>query len=127
MRKVFYLHTPPSNGRKVNKRHRATIACTVDGEVIKFGYAICSGADNFSRSEGRKKAEERMDKGFGQVKFKNDWFEHFPTPEAALLEFATTLAKGMRRNFEKYKRRLAAYRGVALTPKQPKEAPVVSS
>lgn len=69
---------------------------------------------------GRVKAETRMRAGFGAVPFKNDWFEHFPTPEAALLEFATTLGRSMRNNFEKYKRKIAAKRGVFPTPKTPK-------
>lgn len=128
MSKVFYLHTPPQyklGGRCLG--HRATIACTVEGEVIKYGYAICSHDDNFSRHEGRKKAEARMNEGFGKVPFNNGWFEHFPTPENALMEFATTLSRGIRNNFEKYKRKLASYRGIKPTPKQVKETAVVSS
>lgn len=108
--KVFYLHTQPEY--RIGSRcigHRASIACAVEGDTIKFGYSICSRGDNFSRSVGRQLATERMEKGFGRIPFKNDWFEHFPTQEAALLEFATTLSRSIRKNFEKYKRKVATY------------------
>lgn len=108
--KTFYLHTPPAiNYRGMCLGHRATIACRKEGDVIKFGYTICSKDDNFSRAEGRKKAEERLNKGFGAVDFNNNWFEHFPTPDAALLEFASTLSRSIQKNYNKYKRKLETY------------------
>lgn len=123
--KVFYLHTEPLlNLRGRILGNRATIACKTDGQTIKFGYAICSEDDNFSKEKGRKLAEERMNNGFGQVKFNNNWFEHFPTQESALLNFATTQARSIRTNFEKYKRKIAASKGIQPTPKQVKTAHV---
>lgn len=119
MTKVFYLHTEPIHSRYGERRDnsRATIACTTDGNNIQYGYAICSPDDNFSRSRGRELAEQRMKAGFGSIPYNNNWFNHFETPEAAMLNFASTMAKSVRNNFEKYRRRLAVARGVVPTPK----------
>lgn len=119
MSKVFYLHTEPQACWYGEKRDnsRATIACTTDGQTIQYGYAICSPDDNFSRTKGREMAEKRMREGFGSIPFNNNWFNHFETPEAAMLNFATTLGKSLKNNYEKYRRRIAEKRGILPTPK----------
>jgi hypothetical protein len=67
MSKVFYYHTTKLLVTKHNLVPPCTIAVQKDGDVIKYGIAICSKHDNFSRKMGREIALLRLISGFGSI------------------------------------------------------------
>lgn len=108
---IFYLHTPPKyNWGGVCIGERASIAAKVHEGTIVYGFAICSRDDNFSRKVGREKAIQRMEEAYGVVDIHNGYFDQFKTDEDRLLVFTTTLGHSIRKNFNKYKRKLESYK-----------------
>ena len=112
---VFYLHTPPEcKIGSVCFGSRATIACKIDESqnIIKYGIAICSNDDNFSRKKGRELSTERLNNGFKSTSvdkikrmFKNP-NNPLITPEDVLMEFANNLSKSIQKDYDKYKRKI---------------------
>lgn len=108
---MFFLYTDPYvRGYHIEGDYRATIVCQRNGDNIEYGIAICSGRDNFERKKGRELAIERMTSGFGQCEFNNGFFNSFDKEQSALLEFASTLGRAVRKNFEKYKKRITDFK-----------------
>lgn len=106
--KVFYLHTDPIEPG-YNIGYRATVACAHIRGAVWYGIAICSSEDNFDRSKGRELALERLEQGFGMI-LDNGHFAKYETEDDLLFDTAARLASSVSNKWEKYKRKLEAFK-----------------
>ena len=68
MSKVYYNHTIASLPVLMGVANPGSIALKRVGDTYFYGVSVCHEEDNFSREEGRKIAELRMEAGFGSFK-----------------------------------------------------------
>jgi hypothetical protein len=95
-----------------------TIAVKKDVDGFKFGIAICSKHDNFSRKLGREVAENRLNQGFGLMKMKKvpDNFNSLTDSEQCLAQLYTLVVSVVKKN-RKWKKRITKFNLEQKTPK----------
>lgn len=64
---VQFFHTSRLEITKFGIAPACTIAIRKEGSEFRYGVAICSKQDNFSRKFGRELATERLEQGFGTL------------------------------------------------------------
>lgn len=122
--KVYYAFTKPGfleghviidgeiEQEFIIPKERATVAVRLVDGVFQYGVSICSTNDNFSRSEGRRLAEERMEAGFGVVG-KNEISRFIgviePSDHEAALFLLKRLVTAVESNMERFKRKLRSF------------------
>jgi hypothetical protein len=110
---TFFLHTRPTRGLEgTHYESRATVACKVVGQEIWYGVSICMAGDNFSRAEGRQRAYERMNFGYGKISRSTGIFATIDDDEQALTLFAQQLAAAIKHNPRKYEDRVSKFKKV---------------
>lgn len=118
--KVYYLYTPEAkdaDNNSIAKKYRkmfripgrSTIALMKVGSVVRYGVTTCSVDNNFCKTEGRKRADQRLIENFGMFTIPSDFLERNPNikdNEQICLFFLTKIAKSIMFNPKKYAKRI---------------------
>lgn len=111
--KVYYYHTSKLLATKHKVVPPCTIAVQKDGDLIKYGIAICSKHDNFSRKTGREISEARLNLNFGHIEVakimtKNGQLEDV-TDEQLLFKVLWSLVSSIVKKNKKWKSKLTKF------------------
>lgn len=126
--KVYFSYTPQDfkvtytqdtrhpgivNHKLTNFGSRATIAVRIFEGKILYGISICDEVDTFDKTEGRIRAEERMNKAFGVVPLasfgKRNDNKQMIFGERFILDFLNNLTSSVYQNMSKYKNKIANF------------------
>lgn len=107
MSKVYYNHTTKLRIVKKGYVPAATIALKMEDGKFKYGVAICSKYDNYSRKYGREIAENRLNQGFGEMEIPAP-LKDLPEQEACLAQLYNIVQSVVLKN-RKWKRRVTKF------------------
>ncbi len=107
--KVYTAFSPYVNHKEAKMlgitADRATVVAKVVGNKFVYGISICSHEDPFSRTEGRKKAIERLENNFAEIDA-----TYYPqkdeTLERAVIRFVNDIARRAAIDPNRYKRKI---------------------
>lgn len=121
MSKVYFYHTTKLEVVKNKERSAATIAVQKVGDQFKYGIALCSKYDNFSRKKGRELAQQRLEAGFASMKTPTYKKTEAPTEEQECLTALFNLASSVVVKETKWKKRLEEFNHPVKTKKASKK------